>query len=67
MVMNIPTLLDYLGAEKMPTPEYLDGLEMEPCGTCRGEGIVQMSRGAVRVCPACHGARFVERKSGVKG
>lgn len=67
MVTNIPTLLDQLGAEQMPTPEFLDGLEMEPCGTCRGEGLIPMTRGALKVCPTCHGARFVEKKSGVKG
>lgn len=59
------TLLDCLGAEKMPTPEYLAGLEMDPCGTCRGEGMIQMTHGAWKVCSTCHGARFVEKKGGV--
>lgn len=57
--MNLPTLLDYLGAEKAPDP--LEELGLEPCPTCR-DGMIPMTGGAVKVCPSCRGARFVARK-----
>lgn len=53
--MNIPTLLDYMGAEK---PVRKD--DLEPCPTCEATGLLPMNGGAVKVCPMCHG-------SGVKG
>lgn len=54
MAMNIPTLLDQLGAEK---PEKAD---LDPCPTCDATGLIPMNGGALKVCPMCHG-------SGVKG
>lgn len=61
--MNIPTLLEELGAQKPLNRAELEALGMEPCPTCE-DGLVPMSNGAVKVCPVCGGRKAVEKKNG---